>query len=235
MITALVLAAGTGERFGDAELPKQFSEIGGKPLFVLSVATYAAMAEVDRIIITANPRFVDPTRDALEQHALLDNVEVVIGGETRQASVQNSADALMKNGKPGREDLIIVHNAVSPNTRIDFIRQCIDAMTGYDAVQACVPDTRTVFERSGERVQRVLPRSKLVYNCDPLIYRSDVLLSVMRAQKERGTTGDTTSDTAIELGFAIRLLESSYDNIKVTNRWDLEAVKAAMTNGKLSD
>jgi 2-C-methyl-D-erythritol 4-phosphate cytidylyltransferase len=235
MITALILAAGAGQRFGDTALPKQFCEIGGRPLFVHSVATYAAMAEVDRIIITANPQFVDETRGALERHALLANVEIVIGGDTRQASLQNSADMLAKNGEPGRDDLIILHNAVSPNTHIDFIRECIDAITGYDAVQACVPDTRTVFERSGERLQRVLPRANLVYNCDPLVYRGDVLLKVMREQKNRGAAGDTTTDTAIDMGFNIRLLESSYDNIKVTNRWDLAAVKVSMAGDRPPD
>lgn len=228
MIAALILAAGKGERFGDDRLPKQFSEVDGKPLFAHSVATYVSIPEIDRIVLTFNHEFADRMRSELERLGLADAVEFVAGGATRQASVANAAAALGPVDALGHEDLIIVHNAASPNTTAAFVRECIDAMAGYDAVQACVPDTRTVFEKDDEIVSRVLPRANLVYNCDPLIYRGDAFASVLRAQRERGTSGETTSDTALELGYRIRLVNSTYDNIKVTTPWDIAAIRAAI-------
>jgi 2-C-methyl-D-erythritol 4-phosphate cytidylyltransferase len=229
MNVALILAAGRGERFGNARMPKQFCDIDGKPLFVHSVAMYAVMTEIDKIVVTANPLFLEETRAALADNGLTDAAEVAVGGDTRQASIRNAVDAAWPGSAPGADDLVVIHNAASPNTKSDFVRICIHAMKGYDGVQACVPDTRTVFEKSGDRIGRVLPRSQLVYNCDPLIYRGDVFHDVTTTQRERGAAGETTTDTALELGYRIRLVESSYENIKVTNRWDLEAVRAVMT------
>jgi len=230
MITALILAAGKGIRFESSGLPKQFSEIDGVPLFIHSVRTYTEISEIDQVIVVANPDLIEQTREALQNCELLHKVTVAIGGNTRQVSVQNAAN-LIKDDAMETRDIVILHNGVSPNTSAEFIRACLDAMDGSDAVQACVPDTRTVFETDGEFVKQVLPRSSLVYNCDPTIYRGDVFKNIMAAQKDSGMSGDTTSDTARNLGYRIRLVQSDYKNIKVTNSWDLEAVRAAMDDG----
>ena len=234
MIAALILAAGKGVRFGSDQLPKQFSDVAGKPLFIHSVVTYASIPEIDRIVLTSSPEFSDRMREDLERYGLTDAVELVDGGATRQASVGNAAAALGPLDAFDHDDMIIVHNAASPNTRASYVRECIEAMAGFDAVQACVPDTRTVFERSDDFVKRVLKRASLVYNCDPLIYRADVFAHLLQTQRERGAAGETTSDTALELGYRIRLVESTYDNIKVTTPWDIEAVGAAMSNVTVS-
>ena len=227
MITALILAAGKGVRFGSPELPKQFCEVDGVPLFIHSVRIYADMPEIDRIVVAANPRLLEATRTQLEKFDLADAVQIIEGGDTRQESVQNSAVAIDESTLTA-DDIVILHNAVSPNTPPDFIRQCLSELEGSDAVQACVPDTRTVFRIDGQYVDSVLPRSELVYNCDPLVYRGDVFREIVSAQRQRGMSGDTTSDMARELGYRIRLAFSDYANIKVTNRWDLHAVTAAI-------
>jgi len=230
MIATLILAAGNGSRFGSTGLPKQFSEVAGKPLFIHSVLTYVGIAEIDRVIVVANPRLIERTTDVLKHHNLLTRVSLATGGATRQESVQNAA-ALISGDGLNDQDIVILHNSVSPNTPSEFIRSCLSIMSDSEVVQACVADTRTVFETDGEFVKCVLPRSSLVYNCDPMVYRGDVFNHVLKVQKSRGMLGNTTSDTARELGYKIRLVHSGYDNIKVTNRWDLEAVRAAMGHG----
>jgi len=230
MIAALILAAGKGVRFESRGLPKQFCEIAGKPLFIHSVQTYVGIDAIDRVIVVANPQWAAQTEDALKQVDLFEQVTIVVGGKTRQASVQNAA-ALISEHCASPEDLVVLHNGVSPNTSAEFVHTCLTAVSDCDAVQACVPDTRTVFEIDGEFVKRVLPRPSLVYHCDPTIYRGDVFRHVLDVQKRAGMSGDTTSDTARELGYRIRLVRSGYANIKVTNRWDLEAVRAAMEAG----
>jgi len=227
MITALILAAGKGIRFGSSGLPKQFSEIGGIPLFIHSVQTYVGITDIDKVIVIADPKLLEQTTNALKQHDLFTQVAVTVGGQTRQVSVQNAAELIARE-ELSAQDIVILHNGVSPNTSAEFIRTCLSAMADSDAVQACVPDTRTVFETDGEFVKRVLPRSSLVYNCDPTIYRGDVFRHILETQKRSGMMSDTTSDTARSLGYRMRLVQSGYDNIKVTNFWDLEAVRAAM-------
>ncbi|MBT8443397.1 MAG: 2-C-methyl-D-erythritol 4-phosphate cytidylyltransferase, partial [Gammaproteobacteria bacterium] len=94
MIAALILAAGKGERFGSDRLPKQFIDVAGKPLFIHSVATYASLPEIDRIVLTSNPEYSERMREDLERYGLTDAVLLVDGGATRQASVANAAAAL---------------------------------------------------------------------------------------------------------------------------------------------
>ncbi len=237
MIVALILAAGKGLRFGSADLaaddlPKQFSEIAGKALFVHSIQAYTAITEIDQIVVVANSQYVEQTTKILERHDLLARVTLGVGGATRQASVRNAVTKLGQDGLTD-QDIVILHNSVSPNTPPTLIRSCLSAMSDSDAVQACVADTRTVCETDGEFIRQVLPRSGLAVHCDPTIYRGDVLRHVLEVQKDKGMHGETTSDTARELGYKIRLIQSDYGNIKVTNRWDLAAVSAAM--GRITD
>lgn len=232
MITALILAAGSGIRFGSGELPKQFSEIDGAPLFVHSVRIYNSLAEVDKIIVVVHPNLHDSTCNELTRHDVLNCVTVVRGGDSRRESISNAA-AAMGDEPPGSDDAVILHNAVSPNTSPAFVRACLDALKENDAIQACVPDIRTVFESDGEYVDAVVSRSRSFYSCDPTVYRGDVFSHILETQKQSREAGETTVDTACRLGYRIRLLKSDYENIKVTNRWDLEAVRAAMS--KASD
>ncbi len=227
MIAALILAAGKGARFGSGSLPKQFAEIAGKPLFIHSVQTYVGIAEIDRVIVVANPQWLEQTTETLKRHELVEHVTVVVGGNTRQVSVQNAAGLIAEDGL-NAQDSIILHNAASPNTSVELITRCLSAMSDSDAVQACVPDTRTISESDEQFIKRVLPRANLACHCDPTIYRGDVFKHVLETQKRNGLSGDTTSDTARDLGYSIRLVQSDYGNIKVTTRWDLAAVRAAM-------
>ena len=50
----------------------------------------------------------------------------------------------------------------------------------------------------------------------------------MKRQEELGLRGDTTTDTALSLGMRIELVQSERSNIKITSRWDIDALKAAM-------
>ena len=106
--------------------------------------------------------------------------------------------------------------------------RCISALQAADVAQAYLPELRTLFEMQDQRVTAVLQRSALASACDPTVYRAAALRSVMNRQQDLGLRGDTTTDTALSLGMRIELVESEQSNIKITARWDLDTLKAAM-------
>lgn len=228
MIAALILAGGQGTRFDTRGQPKQFTEIGGQPLFIHALKTYIDLPNVSTVVLVANPTFMEPTLDALGEFGLAADVKVVAGGDTRQESVRNGLAAVNDMHDVGDDDAVILHNAASPNTPADTITRCIAALDAADVAQAYIPELRTILEMDGENVGAVLPRSKLASSCDPTIYRAAALQRVMQRQEELGLRGDTTVDISLSLGMRIRLVESEQSNIKITARWDLDALKAAM-------
>jgi 2-C-methyl-D-erythritol 4-phosphate cytidylyltransferase len=228
VIAALILAGGQGIRFGARGQPKQFAEIDGKPLFISALRTYIDQPNVETAVLVANPAFMDATLSALRQFNLENHVEVARGGETRQASVCNGLSLLGELHKLQNDDVIILHNAASPNTPVDTVERCVAALANADVAQAYVPVLRTIFEMNGQQVGALLPRSTLACSCDPTVYRAPALRRVMQRQEEMGLCGDTTTDVALSLGMRIELVKSEQTNIKVTQRWDIDALKAAM-------
>ena len=234
MIAALILAGGQGTRFGAASRPKQFAEIGGKPLFIYALQTYVELAGIDPVLLIANPDFTDSSLEALRKFQLEAHVTVVPGGDTRQESVRNGLAALESVHEVCAEDIIVLHNAASPNTPADTVTRCVAALETAEVTQAYTPELRTIFEMKDDHVSAVLVRPSLACACDPTIYRAPALRRVLQRQEELGLSGDTTTDIALSLGMRIKLVKSEQSNIKITAPWDIDMLRAAMqdTGGK---
>lgn len=228
MIAALILAGGQGIRFGTAGQPKQFAEIGGKPLFIHALQTYVELASVETVLLVANPDFMDSSVTALREFGVSAHVQIAPGGDTRQESVRNGLGAIMDLHELRDDDAIVLHNAASPNTPADTVTRCIAALDNAHVAQAYAPQLRTIFEMDGQQVGAVLPRSRLACSCDPTVYRATALRRVMQRQEKLGLCGETTTDIALSLGMRIELVKSEQSNIKITDRWDIDALKAAM-------
>jgi 2-C-methyl-D-erythritol 4-phosphate cytidylyltransferase len=225
MTTVLVLAAGAGTRFGAGPLPKQFATIGGQPLFVHALQAYQRAGLAGRLVLVAHPGLLTESRAALNDAGLTATILLTTGGRDRRASVRRGLDAARGRWSPGPDEAILLHNAASPNTDPLTIHRCVAALNRADVAQACVPELRTLLMTEDEHVADVLPRTRVVSTCDPTAYR---LAALDRVLDSLGAKGDSTVDAALGLGLNIELVSSDYGNIKVTTRWDLEAVRAAM-------
>ena len=58
MNVAIILAAGSGSRFGGDE-PKQFAKIGDRTVLEHSVAAFAAVDGIDEICVVTQPEWID--------------------------------------------------------------------------------------------------------------------------------------------------------------------------------
>src|SRR5579875_3548858 len=100
-IAALLVAAGSGSRFGH-EMPKQFLPLLGRP-----VIRHAAQALAPHVTL------LQPVGDAAAIDAALEGIAhlpPVPGGATRQASVRAGLEALA----PHAPDIVLVHDAARP-------------------------------------------------------------------------------------------------------------------------
>jgi len=227
MIFVAILCGGAGTRFGPGNLPKQFEEVGSRPLFVRAIETYVNLGEPTRIFLIFNPEYVRKAEELVAKQGWKESVDIVEGGATRQASVANALAAIEAT-QPSRDDVVVLHNGVSPNTPTELISRCLKAIGPSEAVQAYYPAVHTIFEVETETLGSLMDRERLGYTCDPTVYRLDLLRRVVEAQRSQSHRGERTLDTAKQLGVTIHLVESDPSNIKVTNPWDLAAVKEAM-------
>lgn len=102
-VVAIIPAAGLGTRMapvpsakdaasGKAHPSKQFSELGGTPILIHTVRKFAAVDAVSEIWIALRESEIGGFRDRLSKESgsvTRKRIELVIGGEHRQQSVQN--------------------------------------------------------------------------------------------------------------------------------------------------
>ncbi|HEX4858603.1 MAG TPA: 2-C-methyl-D-erythritol 4-phosphate cytidylyltransferase [Usitatibacteraceae bacterium] len=226
-IVALLPAAGTGSRLGDAR-PKQYLELAGKPLIHHALAAIAAVPRVMRTVVVVSPQ--DTGWDAWVAH-LHPGVDVLrVGGATRAASVLNGLLAIAPGLAPDAR--VLVHDAARPLVAASRIEQLIDeALDEEDGGLLAVPLADTI-KRAGTdaRVAQTLSREHIWRAQTPQLFPLKLLVEALRR-----FPGATDESQAVEaLGRAPRLVPGDSRNFKVTIAEDLamaEALLAARETG----
>jgi 2-C-methyl-D-erythritol 4-phosphate cytidylyltransferase len=209
MTIALILAAGSGERFG-AGAPKAFVELAGRPLVQWSVDALRAVAEIERIVVAMPPGVAAPA-----------GVSAVEGGSVRSESVRL---ALAAAGAGRNQDLVLVHDAARPLLTADLAAATIRALEAdesIDAAIAAVPMTDTVKRVRDGVVSETLERSELWAVQTPQVFRRAALERALDVPAE--VLAQATDDAWLieRAGGRVGVVESTRENLKVTTPHDL--------------
>ncbi len=211
--TALVVAAGRGERLGSGG-PKALVVVSGRPLLAWSLDTLRSVAAVERIVV-ALPEGVEAPEGTIG----------VPGGAERSHSVRNALAAAP--GDPN--DAIIVHDAARPLVTGELVERCLAALDGVDAAIAAARVVDTTKEAGDDGlVTRTLDRSRLWAVQTPQVFRRAALEAVL-AQPDAVLAAATDDASLVEAaGGRVRLVEAPRENLKVTTPMDLEVAEALL-------
>jgi 2-C-methyl-D-erythritol 4-phosphate cytidylyltransferase len=210
-VAAIVVAAGTGERFGDR---KQFCDVAGQTAAARAVAASRSVAEL--VVLVAPP---DELADAHGADV------VVAGGATRSASVRAGLAAV-----PEAHEVVVVHDAARPLASPALFRAVIDALATTLRPDGAIPglgvtDTLKQVAAGPDRlVAATLDRAMVVVVQTPQAFRAEAL----RRAHERGA--DATDDAALveSIGGRVVVVDGEPGNRKLTTRDDLAAIVAAL-------
>lgn len=144
---------------------------------------------------------------------------IVAGGSTRQESVAHALQRLDANPK----DIILVHDGVRPFLERKRISLLIKMCREHDAAVLAVQPKDTVRRSTGGHFfDQTLDRNALWLIQTPQVFRAEILLkAVEKAKKEKFISTDEAA-LVERLGIKARIVEGSYDNIKITTAEDLE-------------
>lgn len=217
----VVVAAGRGERAGDPqEGPKQYRRIGGCPVLTETLHRLLRHDRLGEIVVVIHPddeSFYRCSIADLEGHARL---RTVLGGSTRQISVLRGLEAL--EAAPPRH--VLVHDAVRPFLDAALINRVLIALDegAVAAVPAlAVSDTLKVSDVDGI-VVRTVPRSGLYAVQTPQAFAfASIIASHRRAAQETATVFTDDASIAEWDGTAVRLVEGSATNVKLTTKEDI--------------
>ena len=225
MATAVVAAAGTGERLG-AGVPKALVPLAGRPMIAWCLAALESCECVTAAVVAAPPGHEDELAGIAEQTARALPVTVTTGGETRSESVANAIASL-----EGSSELLI-HDAARPLTRPELFDRCIERLRHWrcDGVVAAARAVDTIKEAdAGGRVIGTLERRSLWVVQTPQAFQPGPLL---RGLSEGDVTRATDDAQLVEaVGGDIRVVEAPRHNLKVTNERDLRIAELLLELG----
>ncbi len=228
LVSALLMAAGRGARFG-ADTPKQYLPLLGRP--VLRHAAEALLRDglVGRVLPVCAPG--EEARVA----ALLDGLPAalppVTGGGTRQASVRAGLEALAAAAAAGPPpDAVLVHDAARPVVPAGTVARLLAALADTPGAIPAQRVTDTLKRGEAGRIVSTVPREGLWRAQTPQAFRFPALLAAHRA-----APGEATDDAEIleAAGGAVALVEGSESNVKITFPEDLGRVAANLSAGLL--
>jgi len=163
--TALIVAAGTGERAGGG-MPKQFRLLCGKP-----VLRWAAESVIRHPAVQSTRVVVADGQQANAAKALdgLDVGEFITGGAERADSVRAGLAAI-------QGDAVLVHDAARPFCPPTVIDRLLAALEFFEGSAPVVPVGDTLA-RSGETLGEPVDRTGLARVQTPQAFRLDALRS----------------------------------------------------------
>ncbi len=222
--TALIVAAGRGERLGGG-VPKQFQPCAGRPLVAHALDRFCRSGEVEDVILVL-PAAADLDRHLGGAGAWPLPVRAVQGGARRQASVAAGLAALEHDG------LVLVHDGVRPLITTPLIARVRRAAAAAGAAVPACPCVETIKEVSGGRVQATLDRGRLVRAQTPQGFRVPLLREAHARAEADGVQGTDDAALVERLGAAVAVVDGGPDNIKVTGPADLRLAALLLEGGE---
>jgi len=212
----VVPAAGSGARFG-AGAPKQYAELGGKPMLAQTLERLAAMPCIAGLVVVlaADDRRWAP-RDAL----LGKPVRTTAGGEQRAHSVLAGLHAL--RGTLDDDAFVLVHDAARPCiARADVERLIARGSAAGGALLAAPLHDTLKRGDDADRVVATEPREQRWRALTPQLFRLGELTAALEAAITERVAVTDEAMAMERAGHRPLLVEGAASNIKVTTPDDL--------------
>ncbi|MEG0070964.1 MAG: 2-C-methyl-D-erythritol 4-phosphate cytidylyltransferase [Raoultibacter sp.] len=223
---AIILAGGSGERFGK-EGGKQLVEIAGKPILTWSAEAFDAVGDIGLIVVVVpEDRREEYLKRAIDPFPFVTPVVLASAGTIRQESAFSGLEYV-----PDEFDYVVLHDGARPLISSDLILHAINILKGNidcDGAVVAHPavDTLKVVENG---VIVGTPDRSVFWNAQtPQVFRSGIYRRAHASALSDGFVGTDDSALIERLGGRVLVVEGKRDNIKLTVPEDYLMLAAAI-------
>ena len=224
---AIVLCAGRGSRM-KSDIPKQYMDLDGYPVIYYSLMAFEK-SDVESVVLVTGKDDVEYCRKEIVDKYNFSKVKsIVSGGIERYDSVFEGLKQIQE------VDYVLIHDGARPLLSIDIINRCCDGVKKYKACVAAVPakDTIRIVDETG--FTKSTPERKYMWQIQTpqafsykLLFDSyKQLYSDIDAKKNVPTITDDAMVMEYAAGIKAKMIEGSYENIKITTPEDIIVAKS---------
>lgn len=223
--TAIVLAAGQGKRM-NSKVQKQFLLIKGKPVLYYSLSCFQNSREIEEIIVVTGKESINFCKQEIIEAYGFSKVKAVIpGGKERYDSVYAGLCACEDS------DYVFIHDGARPFLSNDMIRRGKEAVLDYGACVIGMPSKDTIKIADENGMVESTPSRNKVWNIQtPQIFSYTAIREAHEKARQQNMA-DITDDAMVLERFGnmkIKLVEGSYENIKITTPEDIVVAEKIM-------
>lgn len=224
--TAIIAAAGSSKRMGELG-NKQFIEILGKPVLAYTVEAFESCRLINEIIIVTREEEIMHCSEAVVQPYGFSKVsKIIAGGSHRQESVYIG----LKEIDP-YTNIVVVHDGARPLVLVEDIEnsiyECMD--NGAAVIGTKVKETMKVVDPEGF-IAGTPDRETLWAARTPQTFNYDLILKAHQMAAEEGFTAWDDAGLVERLGYKVKMIEGSHQNIKVTTVEDISIAESILEN-----
>lgn len=211
---AIIMAGGTGERFG-VKGGKQLVKIAGRPILTWAIEAFDCVEDVGHIVVVApKDRIEEYKQEAVDPFDFVTPIVWANSGAVRQESAFSGLEQV-----PDCYEFVVVHDGARPLISSETIMHVISTVRGnFDCDGAVVAhpaiDTLKVVE---DGVIMGTPDRNVFWNAQtPQAFRAGIYRRAHAAALSDGFVGTDDSSLIERLGGTVRVVEGKRDNIKLT-------------------
>jgi len=215
-VYAIVLAGGSGERFGN-EVPKQFKKVAGKTVIEHTLSIFDEDQLIDEIFVVVNPNFRYLMEEIVLRNSYKKVSKILSGGNTRQESSRIGVFSI-----PDDNSYVLIHDAVRPFVTHKIIREIVASLERYESIDTCVSSPDTIVKVDGEEIMEVPDRKKLMLGQTPQGFRTNIIKKAYELYEQKPF--ETTDDCSLILKYGlgkVGIVGGDRFNIKITYPEDI--------------
>lgn len=230
-VFGVVLAGGIGARMGNVEKPKQFLDLGGKPIIIHTIEKFVIHPGFDEVLVLSPRAWVSYTQDIVRKFIpAVRKVTVLQGGDTRNETIMNAIRYIEQQGDLDEDTIIVTHDSVRPFVTHRILEENIRFAREYGACDTVIPATDTIVESRGNEQITDIPNRKYMYQGQtPQSFQAQKLKERYEAlsSQEKESLTDACKIMVLK-GEHVHLVQGEVFNIKITYPYDITVAKALL-------
>lgn len=201
--------------------PKQFLELGGKPILCRTIERFQSYNPELRMIVVMNPNYLEFCEELFDRYLDCEPPLLVEGGADRFHSVRNGLDAIKET-----MGIVGIHDAVRPFVSQDTIEACYETARARGNAIPVVRVFESLRQVNGDG-SKVIDREEFRIVQTPQCFELSMIKDAY-AQGEGNFTDDASVVEACNI--PINLVEGNRENIKITTPADLKIAEGLVTS-----
>ena len=212
----VIVAAGTGSRM-NMGINKQFIKLEGKEIIAYTIEKFYNNSNIEDIVVVVKEDESEFFKKEILDKYNFKNVKIAYGGKERQDSVYNGLKLLDE-----KCDVVLIHDGARPFVSDKIIDKSIEEAKEHKAIVVGVPvkDTIKVIDND-KNIVDTPNRSVLWAVQTPQTFDYNILIDAYKDAFKNKFYGTDDAMLVERIGYKVKMLEGSYNNIKITTQEDL--------------